>query len=186
MSDLRTLGKAMRDAQREAEDYPWDVHRHDLVVAAEAAFDKALSEPPAALADIEGLVKRLRERPYRMLNFRRDTEAAATALEALNARVVQWDRSHLAMMVLKNKEADRAEAAEARAAQLEAALRECISVLEGFGGASDVLVSPDVWRLHDARGAIDRAKAALSETAEAGCANVSKLNCPTFHHRSRE
>lgn len=51
MSDLRTLGKAMRDAQRAYE--IGNMHDYLAMRAAEAAFDRALNDPRAALANVE-------------------------------------------------------------------------------------------------------------------------------------
>lgn len=63
MNELRTLGKAMRKAQREfdaAQD--WDAYENNLAAmqAAEAAFDKALAAAPAPAPDVAELVKALR------------------------------------------------------------------------------------------------------------------------------
>jgi hypothetical protein len=53
----------------------------------------------------------------------------------------------------------------ARVEALEKALKECADVLDVFGDAADCLISPELWRQHDAEGAISRARAALSPEA---------------------
>ena len=137
MNDLRTLGRAMRDAQREhrrrsGSDAGWRAKMY----AAEAAFDKALeAEGAVPQGDSAGLIARLRDK---WQHSEEDCYAAADALEAAEARAVeaeQWmeraaqmDNEKTVQVVDANL---RAEAAERQLAAAMEAL-EKINVGEGW------------------------------------------------------
>lgn len=88
---------------------------------------------------------------------------AADEIERLSARLAECERERDGVRRVATLRAMVIRDYRARAERLEAALRECSGVIDSFGNADDGHVSPVVWRLHDAEGAVSRARAALKE-----------------------
>ena len=124
MTDLATLGKAMRDAQQAYRSkLRDDIVYVEIVQPTEAAFDAALAAPPVAQGEYDGLIVLLRElaaTKHDDLGIAADAADAIAALQAERDRAVERAAERASDEYFRLQSI--AEAAQARIAALEEAL----------------------------------------------------------------
>lgn len=122
-----------------------------------------------AVEDVEALAKRLEERPYRMLNFRRDSEQAAATLRAQAAQLAARPAPEDAVLIhrlrtdiridneppnyerQRRQAADRIEALSAQLAHKSRVADAYWEIIETYKAAPDVLaqVEAEIERFHE-------------------------------------
>ncbi|WP_262027107.1 hypothetical protein [Microvirga sp. Mcv34] len=94
------------------------------------------------------------------LDLARVLSSRITTLEGENEKL---ERAVAAQIQRGNAWRTDSEIANRRIASLTTTLEEVTNILDTFGNLPDALMSPEAWRLHDAEGAIARARSALHQ-----------------------